>query len=159
MSLDVLRAINKSRGAALSALQLRIEKIAQEAESQVTQYSGWLYCDLRCCLETYYHSANQGLSDPASLVVNSVKELLGLVKRHSDFMEAVSRDLCVSIAHIYIAALLLGKRKLAKYDTSIHAHVCLFPKKMFLTVKVPFKWTRTSRRSAPLVLVPVPLSA
>ena len=111
MSLDVLRAINKSRGAALSALQLRIEKIAQEAESQVTQYSGWLYCDLRCCLETYYHSANQGLSDPASLVMNSVKELLGLVKRHSDSMEAVSRDLCVSIAHIYIAALLLGKRK------------------------------------------------
>ena len=35
MSLDVLRAINKSRGAALSALQLRIEKIAEEAHSQV----------------------------------------------------------------------------------------------------------------------------
>lgn len=43
-------------------------------------------------------------------MLNSVKELLGLVKRHSDSMEAVSRDLCVSIAHIYIAALLLGKR-------------------------------------------------
>ena len=35
MSLDVLRAINKSRGAALSALQLKIEKIAKEVESQV----------------------------------------------------------------------------------------------------------------------------
>ena len=52
----------------------------------------------------------QGLSEAASLVLNSVKELLGLVKRHSDSMEAVSRDLCVSIAHIYIAALLLGKK-------------------------------------------------
>ncbi len=35
MSLDVLRAINKSQGAALSALQLRIRKIAEEADSQV----------------------------------------------------------------------------------------------------------------------------
>ena len=46
-------------------------------------------------------------------MVSSVKELLGLVKRHSDNLEPVSRDLCVSIAHIYIAALLLGK---TKYD-------------------------------------------
>jgi len=81
MSLDVLRAINKSQGAALSALQLRIRKIAEEADSQ-------------------------GLSE-AALVVNSVTELLELVKRHSDCLEAASRDLCVSIAHIYIAALLL----------------------------------------------------
>ena len=56
----------------------------------------------------------QGLSEAGSLLVSSVKELLGLVKRHSDNLEPVSRDLCVSIAHIYIAALLLGKR--TKYD-------------------------------------------
>ena len=43
-------------------------------------------------------------------MVNSVTELLELVKRHSDCLEAASRDLCVSIAHIYITALLLGKR-------------------------------------------------
>ena len=67
----------------------------------------------------------QGLSEAASLVLNSVKELLGLVKRHSDSMEAVSRDLCVSIAHIYIAALLLGKRiHSPKYDTCKCKGVC-----------------------------------
>ena len=37
MSLDVLRAINKSRGASLQALQCRIEKIAREADLQVIQ--------------------------------------------------------------------------------------------------------------------------
>lgn len=37
MSLDVLRAINKSRGGSLLALQCRIEKIAREADHQVIQ--------------------------------------------------------------------------------------------------------------------------
>ena len=35
MSLDVLRAINKSRGAALLVLQTRVEKIAAESDSKV----------------------------------------------------------------------------------------------------------------------------
>ena len=34
-SLDVLRAINKSRGAALMVLQTRIERISAGADSQV----------------------------------------------------------------------------------------------------------------------------
>ena len=49
-------------------------------------------------------------------MVNSVTELLGLVKSHSECLEAASRDLCVSIARIYIAALLLGRSNREKYD-------------------------------------------
>ena len=67
---------------------------------------------MECDLHFLY--SRQGLSEAGFLLVSSVKELLGLVKRHSDNLEPVSRDLCVSIAHIYIAALLLGKR--TKYD-------------------------------------------
>ena len=64
--------------------------------------------------ETYI-SICQGLSDEGAQVLTSVQELLGLVTRHGDNLEAMSRDLCVSIAHIYIAALLLGKTE-GKFD-------------------------------------------
>ena len=47
-------------------------------------------------------------------MVGAVREILELVERSGDNLESLARDLCESIAHTYIAALLLGKDNISQ---------------------------------------------
>ena len=65
-----------------------------------------------CSINTF--SLNQGLGEAGTQVVGAVREILELVERSGDNLESLARDLCESIAHTYIAALLLGKDNISQ---------------------------------------------
>ena len=83
-ALDTVRAINKTRGAALAALVARVDKIAAEAEAEQT--------------------------DTAAAVARAAHALAAAAEECGEQLQHLARDLTTSIAHTYIAALLLGER-------------------------------------------------
>ena len=82
MSLDVVRALQKTGGEALVALQSRVEEIVKSAPSS--------------------------LVDTGASVSLAMSNILKTIHANPDKIQANARDLCLSIAHTYIAALLLG---------------------------------------------------
>ena len=83
MSLDVVRALQKTGGEALVALQSRVEEIVKSAPSS--------------------------LVDTGAAVSLAMSNILKTIHANPDKIQANARDLCLSIAHTYIAALLLGR--------------------------------------------------
>ena len=82
MSLDVVRALQKTGGEALVALQSRVEQIVQHSPS--------------------------ALSPSGCAISSSMSNIVKTIHSDPDRIQANARDLCLSIAHTYIAALLLG---------------------------------------------------
>ena len=82
MSLDVVRALQKTGGEALVALQARVEQIVQNSPPSLTA-SG-------------------------TAISSSMSNILKTIHSNPERIQASARDLCLSIAHTYIAALLLG---------------------------------------------------
>ena len=82
MSLDVVRALQKTGGEALVALQARVEQIVQNSPPSLTA-SG-------------------------TAISSSMSNILKTIHFNPERIQASARDLCLSIAHTYIAALLLG---------------------------------------------------
>ena len=86
-ALDTVRAINKTRGAALAALVARVDKIAAEAMA-----------------------AGAELADTAAVVARAMHALAAAAEERGEQLQHLARDLTTSIAHTYIAALLIGER-------------------------------------------------
>ena len=82
-ALDTVRAINKTRGAALAALVARVDKIAAEAGAE--------------------------LADTGAVVARAMHALAAAVEERGEQLQHLARDLTTSIAHTYIAALLIGE--------------------------------------------------
>ena len=85
MSLDVVRALQKTGGEALVALQSRVETIVK--------------------------SSPPALVHTATGISQAMSNILKTIHSNPDKIQANARDLCLSIAHTYIAALLLGLSK------------------------------------------------
>ena len=85
-ALDIVRAINKTRGAALAALVTRVDQIAAEAVA-----------------------AGAELADTAAAVARAAHTLAAAVGERGEQLQHLARDLTSSIAHTYIAALLIGE--------------------------------------------------
>ena len=83
-ALDTVRAINKTRGAALAALVARVDKIAAEAGTE--------------------------LADTGAAVARAAHTLAAAAEERGEQLQHLARDLTTSIAHTYIAALLIGER-------------------------------------------------
>lgn len=81
MSLDVVRALQKTGGEALVALQSRVETIVK--------------------------SSPPALVHTATGISQAMSNILKTIHSNPDKIQANARDLCLSIAHTYIAALLL----------------------------------------------------
>ena len=81
-SLDTVRAIHKTGGAALAAMLARVERAAAGA-------------------------ATGPLADTGAEVARAGRQLVAAVRTHQDQLQHVARDLTTSLAHVYIAALLL----------------------------------------------------
>ena len=106
MSLDVVRAISKTRGEALVALSSKVASVVETSRTV------------------------PGLEDVSEKVARAVKDVVTSVRDNPESIEAMARDLCVSIAHTYIATLLIGKTfpvVKVTLDTklSVHSPVCL----------------------------------
>ena len=84
MSLDVVRALQKTGGEALVALQSRVEQIVK--------------------------TSPPALTSSGSVISSSMSNIVKTIHANPDKIQANARDLCLSIAHTYIAALLLGMR-------------------------------------------------
>ena len=85
MSLDVVRAISKTKGEALVALASKVDSVMEKSRTVPS------------------------LEDVSGKVSRAVKDLATAVRDNPDNIEAMARDLCVSIAHTYIATLLIGE--------------------------------------------------
>ena len=85
-ALDTVRAINKTRGAALAALVTRVDQIAAEAVA-----------------------AGAELADTAAAVARAAHTLAAAAAERGEQLQHLARDLTTSIAHTYIAALLVGE--------------------------------------------------
>merc|ERR1719450_261761 len=83
MSLDVVRAISKTRGEALVALSSKVASVVDTSRTV------------------------PGLEDVSEKVARAVKDVVTSVRDNPERIEAMARDLCVSIAHTYIATLLI----------------------------------------------------
>ncbi|XP_023332760.1 acyl-CoA dehydrogenase family member 11 [Eurytemora carolleeae] len=83
MSLDVVRAITKTRGEVLRAFSARVNNIVDKVEE---------------------HSK---LSKPGLLLKDTVAKMLRLLSEQPQILEQCGRDLAVTLAHTYISALLL----------------------------------------------------
>ena len=86
MSLDVVRALQKTGGEALVALQSRVETIVKRSSPT--------------------------LAPTAAGISLAMSNILKTIHDNPDNIHANARDLCLSIAHTYIAALLLGRSEL-----------------------------------------------
>ena len=84
MSLDVVRAITKTKGEALVALVTKVDSVMSTARTVPS------------------------LEDVSEKTSRAVKDMVTSVRDNPDRIEAMARDLCVSIAHTYIATLLIG---------------------------------------------------
>jgi len=83
MSLDVVRAITKTKGEALVALVTKVDSVMSTARTVPS------------------------LEDVSEKTSRAVKDMVTSVRDNPDRIEAMARDLCVSIAHTYIATLLI----------------------------------------------------
>ena len=83
MSLDVFRAINKSNGEAITAFHARVKSMLDKS------------------------STAPGFSNTSSTISKSLSNILSTMKTSPDTIQLMARDFCLSLAHTYIAALLL----------------------------------------------------
>ena len=98
MSLDVVRALQKTGGEALVALQSRVEEIVKSAPSS--------------------------LVDTGAAVSLAMSNILKTIHANPDKIQANARDLCLSIAHTYITALLLGGSELqSPAESKLHVYI------------------------------------
>ena len=85
MSLDVVRALSKTKGEALIALKKKILSVTGAAKGV------------------------DELGEAGRKVETAVDQLVKSVVSNQENIEVVARDLTVSIAYTYIAALLIGE--------------------------------------------------
>ena len=85
MSLDVVRALSKTKGEALIALKKKILSVTGAAKGV------------------------DELEEAGRKVETAVDQLVKSVVSNQENIEVVARDLTVSIAYTYIAALLIGE--------------------------------------------------
>merc|ERR1719474_1035819 len=83
MSLDVVRAIHKTRGDALLVFKSHVEQVAGEAEKV------------------------SGLESAARQASQASRDIMSIVQQNQNNIETLARDMCVSLAQTYIASLLL----------------------------------------------------
>jgi len=83
MSLDVVRAIHKTRGEAMTAFHSRVHGILTQASNYPT------------------------MAKTSSVISKSLANIINTMQSSPDSVEAMARDFCLSLAHTYIAALLL----------------------------------------------------
>ena len=87
MSLDVVRALQKTNGEALVAFKSKIESELNAA------------------------SAVSGFREASAEIRRSVDQIVEKVSKNPESLQLMARDLTVSLAHTYIAALLIGKHR------------------------------------------------
>jgi len=83
MSLDVVRAIQKTKGEAMTAFHSRVHNILKLA------------------------SKSPALAATSSIITQSMADIINTLQSNPDCVQAMARDFCLSLAHTYIAALLL----------------------------------------------------
>ena len=83
MSLDVVRAIHKTKGEAMTAFHSRVQGILTQA--------------IRC----------PAMSNTSSIISKSLANIINTMQSNPESVQAMARDFCLSLAHTYIAALLL----------------------------------------------------
>lgn len=83
MSLDVVRAIHKTKGEAITAFHFRVKNILQLS------------------------STAPALSKSSSIISQSLSDIISTLQTSPDTVQLMARDFCLSLAHTYIAALLL----------------------------------------------------
>merc|ERR1712117_768760 len=96
MSLDVIRAIYKTKGEAVIALKSHVDSVVNGARHVPALVSS---------------------SDQVSA---AMADIVTCVQRHQDNIQTMARDLTVSIAHTYIAALLLEHAMVTMSASDIH---------------------------------------
>lgn len=85
MSLDVVRALQKTKGEALVAFKNKIESVLKAA------------------------SAVDDFKEASEKIRGAVDQIVERVSKNPDQVQVMARDLTTSLAHTYIAALLIGK--------------------------------------------------
>ena len=83
MSLDVVRAIHKTKGEAMTAFHSRVHEILTHASNYPT------------------------MEKTSSVISKSLANIINTMQSSPDSVQAMARDFCLSLAHTYIAALLL----------------------------------------------------
>lgn len=83
MSLDVVRAIQKTKGEAMTAFHSRVHNILKLA------------------------SNSPALATTSSIISQSMADIINTLQSNPDSVQAMARDFSLSLAHTYIAALLL----------------------------------------------------
>jgi hypothetical protein len=83
MSLDVVRAIHKTKGEAITAFHHKVTNILHRSSSA------------------------PALKKTSIIISQSLSDIISTLQTSQDNLELMARDLCLSLAQIYIAALLL----------------------------------------------------
>jgi len=83
MSLDIVRAIRKTKGEVLRAFTARIQQIAKQVEGHT------------------------GLNKPGKQIEETTLKVVGLLSGSPGLLQFCGRDLALSLAHLYIGALLV----------------------------------------------------
>eukprot|EP00090_Calanus_glacialis_P014542 TRINITY_DN23353_c0_g1_i1.p1 TRINITY_DN23353_c0_g1~~TRINITY_DN23353_c0_g1_i1.p1 ORF type:complete len:365 (-),score=121.69 TRINITY_DN23353_c0_g1_i1:50-1117(-) len=83
MSLDVVRAIHKTKGEAMTAFHSRVKNIIELA------------------------SKSSALEKTSSIISKSLSDIISTLQSSPDTVQPMARDFCLSLAHTYIAALLM----------------------------------------------------
>jgi len=83
MSLDVVRAIHKTKGEAITAYHSRVQGILKQAGNYPQ------------------------LAKTSSIISKSMTNIINTLQSSPDSVQAMARDFCLSLAHTYIASLLL----------------------------------------------------
>ena len=100
MSLDVVRALQKTKGEALVAYKRKIERVLDSA------------------------SAVDDFKEASTEIRRAVDQIMKRVSQNPENLQLMARDLTVSLAHTYIAALLIGKHKAILIEKCTSAFVC-----------------------------------
>lgn len=95
MSLDVVRAIHKTRGEALMVFKSHVDQVSREAEKM------------------------QGLESAALKVLQASRDIIKAVQQNQENIETLARDLCVSLAQTYIGSLLLEHAVFTKSESDV----------------------------------------
>ena len=96
MSLDVVRAIQKTKGEAMNAFVSRVSQILKQASKQAAT------------------------DKSVEVIQKSLSDIILCLQSGPEYVEAMSRDFCISLANTYIAALLLEHAIYTKCDIDRH---------------------------------------
>ena len=83
MSLDLVRAIHKTKGEAMTAFHSRVKNVIELA------------------------SKASALNKTSSIISKSLSDIISTLQCSPDTVQPMARDFCLSLAHTYIAALLM----------------------------------------------------